>query len=311
MKLLFSGCARDCADVVGDNLLALLAMGDMLCCGKLRVYIAENNSKDNTREIISRLAGADPRIIPVFFDNLDEQIPVREARIAFCRDRLLDEIFKSDSDGLYIPIDLDSGIASSLEAVPFMRACELVASEKCTGVFPSSAPYYYDIHALREADWCSKSCWKEVQDAKSRWDLWNLWVLIRYVYSRQKPQSRLRAKGLIPVDSAFGGAGVYSLSKVNESGAHYSSPELELEDLKLCEHVVFNTFLAQLFICPEWVIKAPPEHIEFRLLPKYLKAWRIASAGLKDLKRLSLGAAQRAIGSILHSEEVDINNCRQ
>ena len=302
MKLLFSGCARDCAADVGANLLALLAIGDNLNCDELQIYIAENSSKDNTREIISQLAEADPRIIPVFFDDLDEQIPVREARIAFCRDRLLDEIFKSESNGLYIPIDLDSGIASSLKAEPFLRACELVASEKCTGVFPSSSPYYYDIHALREADWCPGNCWKDVQGAMSRSALWNLWILIRYVYSRQKPQSHLQTIGLIPVDSAFGGAGIYSLSKVEESVARYSSPVLELEDSKLCEHVVFNTFLDQLFIYPEWVIKAPPEHIEFRLLPIYLKAWRIAGAGFKDLKRLSLGASRRAITRILHSE---------
>jgi len=302
MKLFFSGCARDCAEVVGANLSALLALGDMPWCDELRVYVAENSSKDDTRKILSQVAKVDSRVIPILFDDLDEKIPVREARIAFCRDRLLDEIFKSESDGLYIPIDLDSGIASSLKAEPFMRACELVASEKCTGVFPSSSPYYYDIHALREADWCPGNCWKNVQDAMSRSALWNLWILIRYVYSRQKPQSRLQIKGLIPVDSAFGGAGIYSLSKVEESAARYSSPVLDLEDSKLCEHVVFNTFLAQLFIYPEWVIKAPPEHIEFCLLPIYLKVWRIAGAGLKDLKRLSLGAARRAISSILHSE---------
>jgi hypothetical protein len=303
MKLFFSGCARDCAEDVGANLLALLALGDMPWCDELRVYVAENSSKDDTRKIITQLAKVDSRVIPVLFDDLDEQIPVREARIAFCRDRLLDKISKSESDGLYIPIDLDSGIASSLEGLPFMRACKLVATGICTGVFPSSSPYYYDIYALRHAEWCSGSCLKEYQDAETRSALWNLFALIRYVYSRQKPQSRLQSKGLIQVDSAFGGVGIYSLSKVNESGARYSSLELQRQELKLCEHVVFNTFLSQLFIFPNWVIKAPPEHIEFCLMPTYQKAWRIVHAGLVDLKRLSFSAAKRVTRRILECSD--------
>lgn len=295
MRLYFAGCARDCADVLDSNILALLSIGNMPWCDELRVYVAENGSNDNSREVISRLADKDSRVIPVFLDDLDEQIHVREARIAFCRDRLLDEICKTESEGLYIPIDLDSEIASSLEAESLMRACQLVASEKCTAVFPSSFPYYYDIHALRAADWCPGSCWKEIQDAKARGALWSLLVYIRYVSSRQKPHLRLQAEGLIPIDSAFGGVGIYSLGKVSESGARYSLPDFEQEHLMLCEHVVFNAFLDQLFLCPEWVITAPPEHIEFCLLPSHHKAWRITRAGLGDIKRMTFAVARRLL----------------
>jgi hypothetical protein len=300
MKLFFSGCARDCAEVVSRNILALLAIGDMSWCDELRVYVAENGSKDNTRVMISQLADIDSRVIPVFLDDLDEQIPVREARIAFCRDRLLDEIFKTETDGLYIPIDLDSGIASSLDVDTFMRACELVAAEQCTAVFPSSSPFYYDVHALREVEWCPQSCWKQIQDAKAQGALWNLLVRIRYLSSRQKPLSQLQSEGLIPIDSAFGGVGIYSLTKTIESSARYSSPDLEQEHLKLCEHVVFNAFLDKLFICPEWVIKAPPEHIEFCVLPLHDKALKIIRAGFSDIKRLPSGITKRFTARIFN-----------
>jgi hypothetical protein len=293
MKIFFAGCARDCSEVVAANISALLAVGDMARCDELRIYIAENNSKDNTRDVIARLADQDSRLIPILLEDLDEEIPVREARIAFCRDRLLDEICKTDSDALYVPIDLDSDIASSLDADAFMKACELVASGQCSGVFPSSSPYYYDIHALREAEWCPGSCWKEIQDANARGALWSLLVNIRYVSSRQKPHDRLQSQGLIPIDSAFGGVGIYSLSKVLRSLARYSSPDLEKEHLKLCEHVVFNAYLEDLFINPEWAISAPPEHIEFCLLPRHKKILRIARAALGDVKRLPFVVARR------------------
>ncbi len=286
---------------MASNISAILAIGDLPWCNELRVYIAENSSKDNTREVISRLVDQDSRVIPVFLDDLDEQVPVREARIALCRDRLLDEIYRSESEGLYIPIDLDSEIASSLEAEAFRQACQLVASGECTGVFPSSSPHYYDIHALREPDWCPRSCWKEVQEAKPNSALWSLLVSIRYVYSRQKPHAILQAKGLIPIESAFGGVGIYSLTKASEANARYSSPDLEKEYLKLCEHVVFNSFFDRLFISTDWVVSSPPEHIEFCLLPGHHKAWRIARAGLGDIKRMPFGFARRVIRLILRN----------
>jgi len=288
MKLVFAACARDCAEVVAVNISALLLIGDMPWCDELLIYIAENSSKDNTRDVISCLAEQDPRVIPFFLDDLDEMIPVRASRIAFCRDLLLDEIFKTESDALYIPIDLDLDIASSFDSDAFMKSCQLVASGQCTGLFPSSMPYYYDIHALREADWCPRSCWKEISEANDRGALWNLLVFIRFVSLRQKSHDQLRYCGLISVDSAFGGVGIYSLSKVSLSGARYSSLALEKEHLKVCEHVVFNAYLCSLFINPDWVISAPVEHIAFNLLAIDRKLVCIMRAGLVDIKRLSL-----------------------
>lgn len=78
--------------------------------------------------------------------------------------------------------------------------------------------------------------------------------------------------------------GIYSLNKVSKAAARYSSTDLTQESLKLCEHVVFNSTLRQLFISTEWMITAPPEHIEFRLLSNFLKVRRIIQAGLTDIK---------------------------
>ena len=95
MKLIFACCARDCGDVVAVNVVALLAFGSLPWCHYMRVYIIENGSSDGTREAIARLAAQDPRVIPIFLDDLDVHFPVRESRIAYCRDRLLNDIKKS------------------------------------------------------------------------------------------------------------------------------------------------------------------------------------------------------------------------
>lgn len=290
MNIFFAGCARDCANYVALNIVAILAIADKISCDKVKIFVAENNSKDETRAAISQLASQDNRVIPVFFDDLDETIVVREARIAFCRDRLLDEILKSKADGLYVPIDLDAPIATSLLFDQFQMACRLVSSGSCVGIFPSSRPYYYDIHALREPVWCPRSSWKDLYDANARGALWSLLAYIFFISSKQQHYLRLQVDRpkLIPVLSAFGGMGIYSLSAVAMSGARYSSPDLEQDQLKLCEHVVFNAFLKKLFIYPEWVIAAPPEHIGFCLLSNHQKAWSVVRAALVDIKRIAL-----------------------
>jgi hypothetical protein len=299
MKLFFAGCARDCADALVANVKALVTIENTPWCDELRIYIAENSSRDNTRDVIANLALQDKRIIPVLLEDLDEKFPVRESRIAFCRDRLLDEICKAQSNGLYVPIDLDSGIASSLDINEFMQACQLVESGKCTGIFPCSYPYYYDIHALREAEWCPESCWKEVQNAGVRSNLWSLIVNLRYVALRQKTHESLRRQGLKPVESAFGGVGIYSLREVKGSGASYSSPDLENDQHQLCEHVIFNSHLHNLFINTEWAVAAPSEHIQFRLLPRHKKLTMIIQAGLADMKLIAFAVAGRIKRSVV------------
>lgn len=294
MKLIFACCARDCGDVVAVNVAALLAFGSLPWCHYMRVYIIENGSSDGTREAIARLAAQDPRVIPIFLDDLDVHFPVRESRIAYCRDRLLNDIKKSEVGGLYIPVDLDSGIARSLRAENFKMACQLVDFGTCDGVFPVSSPFYYDIHALRVRGWCPENCWNQVQIYESRGALMGLLAYIRFISSRQKPISVLQAQRLIPVESAFGGLGVYSLNSVSEAGASYSAALSGIQNLALCEHVPFNSSFQRLFIDTELVVAAPSEHIQFRQSPFLFKLWRIIRSMLVDARHffLCLVAAQ-------------------
>ena len=290
MKIWFAGCARNCSDRLTSNVMALLRLAEAAGVDDLKVYIAENDSKDNTRDTILSLASNDSRVVPVLLESLDDKFCTRESRIAFCRDRLLDILMLENTEGLYCPIDLDIDIACLGDHRSFLASCQLVDSGVCTAVFPSSAPFYYDIHALRARGWCLKSCWKEVQDSKARGALWSLLVCLRYVSFRQRHYATLQSNGLkiIPVISAFGGMGAYSLGIVAKSRARYSSPALSDHGLKLCEHVVFNSYLDGLFVNPSWVVAAPSEHIEFRLLSTTQQILRIAKAALSDIKRIAL-----------------------
>ena len=290
MKIWFAGCARNCSDRLTSNVMVLLQLAEAACVDDLKVYIAENDSTDNTRDTILSLASNDSRVVPVLLESLDDKFCTRESRIAFCRDRLLDTLMLENMNGLYCPIDLDIDFACLGDHGSFLASCQLVDSGVCTAVFPSSAPFYYDIHALRARGWCLNSCWKEIQHSKARGALWNLLVYLSYVSSRQRSFASLQSNGLklIPVISAFGGIGAYSLRIVAESGARYSSTALSNQDLKLCEHVVFNSYLGGLFVNPSWAVAAPSEHIEFRLLSTRQQILRIAKVALSDIKRIAL-----------------------
>jgi hypothetical protein len=288
MKMWFAGCARNCSDRLTSNVAVLLRLAEAAHVDDLKVYIAENDSTDRTRDTILSLASNDRRVVPVLLESLDDRFCTRESRIAFCRDRLLNILMLENIEGLYCPIDLDIDFSCLSDQRSFLASCQLVDSGVCTAVFPSSTPFYYDIHALRAPGWCLGSCWKEVQDSGARGATWNLLVNIRYISCRQKHYLSLQSSelALVPVLSAFGGLGVYSLGKVAEAGARYSSPALNLQDLKLCEHVLFNSYLDQLFINPSWLVSAPSEHIRFRLLPVPRQIFAIVKAALSDIKRI-------------------------
>lgn len=289
MKIWFAACARNCVDMLSQNVAVLLNAAEVAQAKDVKVYILENDSVDGTRDAIISLSAHDNRIVPVLLESLDGQFSTREARIAFCRDHLLGLLGAEHSDGLYCPVDIDLNLSFPGFAESFFASCKLVESGICNGVFPSSAPFYYDIHALRAHDWCLGSCWKEVQDSRARGALWRLLVVIRYISSRQKHYLKLKSNelGLIPVYSAFGGLGVYSLRMVVGSGACYSSPALSQQDLKLCEHVIFNSCFDRLFINTGWLIAAPVDHIGFRLLSAPRQLLALFQAALSDAKQVA------------------------
>jgi len=300
IRLYFACCARDCADKLLQNVEALLNISNIAQVSDLKVFIVENDSVDNTRNIILNLAAQDNRVIPILLESIDKKFASRESRIAFCRDYLLKYISSKYSYGLYCPIDLDLDLDNfrlgTIDA--FLTSCEIVINGFCNGVFPSSFPFYYDIYALRAQGWCMSCCWEEVNRFYSRSVFVRLLANIRYIALRQRYYLSLQSSNvnLIPVVSAFGGLAVYSLNKVIQTGASYSIHTSNIAGSDICEHVIFNSYLDKLFINPFWLVKAPSEHIEFRLMNFIQKLKLLAGASFSDMKRI----AQKLASLISH-----------
>jgi hypothetical protein len=228
---------------------------------------------------------------------MDSCYPVREARIARCRDILLNHIKPEMEDeyALYIPIDLDSMIAQSLPVDLFLAECKRVATGEVDAVFPLSIPYYYDVFALRAKGWVHGDCWAPVGPRPGKSSLIELCLTIRHVYSKQKHQREFEPSGLLVVDSAFGGFGIYRACAIGD--AHYLKDEL-LNGACICEHVIFNRSIPRKAISQSLRVAAPLEHIAFRLSSRWRQIALIAKASYSDLNALFSAAPIMACHAI-------------
>lgn len=265
INLYFAGLARDCEDVVEKNINNVLNICDSEIVENCDVLIAENGSKDNTREILQRLTEENNNIKLSLLDCIDEQFPDREQRIAYSRNYIFNKVRdksksrKNSHPELYIPIDLDSEIAHSMDVMQFIKECQRVVKGETDAVFPASEPYYYDIYALRAKGWVEEDCWNQVR--KFRKLKGSFIPKINNVYSKQKSIEKLKDEGRISVQSAFGGVGIYNLDKLEDASYKQDGEYPQ----NICEHTIFNKSVKSKEISTDFVIQAPREHIKYKL----------------------------------------------
>lgn len=256
-----AGTVRNCGDGLELRLIALEEVLTESAQGRVRFHFFENDSNDSTRRVLLRFMAERPNVTVHLADDLDTRIPLREERLAFCRNQLLASVVAAESQAglasVYFPIDLDLNIDWEAISLQLEAAITLVQSGAMDGVFPSSEPLYYDIHALRAPGWNSVDPWAAVAKAETRFltrraPEWAVQGAL--VHAKQIPPRRLMARGsIIPVESAFGGFGVYLLDRVRNR-----TYESTVSDR--CEHVSFNRGL-KLAVMTDLLVQAPPEHL--------------------------------------------------
>lgn len=287
--------ARDCGSTLKNNIASLFNALDNLGNGFM-IYILENDSIDNTAEQLrDAQINSKGRVSVVFLRGLDDKFPSRQSRIAYCREYLLNtvkELHKASS--VFISIDLDSRIAYSIDPVAFKKAINYVVSGKFDAVFPISKPYYYDLIALRAFNWSLSDPWILMGNIKPKGHTLPLLLQMLLVYPRQKSSKKLQEMAFIPVDSAYGGLGIYRMPlPPNSTYIHGSS-----QDARECEHINFNNFFKRKSLVTEFVVEAPPEHISLRVEPVshllFLLVWGLC----QDLYSL-MSRLRRCISSLI------------
>lgn len=278
-RIVVIGAARNCGAYlprVQVNIARMLARYD-----DVRFVFAVSDSTDETLPSLERwVRRGNGRVLPL--GSLEPTLPVRTMRIAAARNACMEEVRASYADYDHLLVtDLDDVLAGPIHPGIFHDAADwLDASAERAAVFPNSLPRYYDTWALRHERWCPVDCWHPIweRDAAESYEA----AKIREVLLRQVAIPTSLPP--IPVQSAFGGFGLYKLSAA--LGGTYRA--LDTRGRPTCEHVSFNLSITRaggrLFIIPALAVQAAAEHLyrpeEFR------RRWRIRMLGHELAERL-------------------------
>jgi len=199
IKVIICGVVKNVERVIEPNIRHALETGSNF--EKFKLVIYENNSTDNTKQILNKYAtNPDVRIICEDIEGFDKKEnntiwaytevtgsdhPCRIEHICNARNRLLAEINKSEYDEFthVIMIDLDSkgwSIPGILNSFKLPHEWDVIFA---------NSPSYYDYYALRTSFF---PFGPEIVGE-------SFWRLPSYKFNNQ----------LIPVFSAFNGIGIY------------------------------------------------------------------------------------------------------
>ena len=230
-ELIIAGLARDCAHSLPQLLPQLDQLADRFA--NHHFILLENDSLDGTKELLKTCAEGRTNWHIENHDHITKRHPKRTDRLAFLRNRTIDiatNIVEQLGDAYLLLLDLDG--ANTLIDQDRIAHHVITDDHSWTGLFANQRQAYYDLWALRHPDYCPDDIWKKVRErpaSMSKSEAIETFITaIRFTIPEQA--------GLIEVDSAFGGMGLYRLSAL----ANCRYVGLDAQGEEICEHVSFN-----------------------------------------------------------------------
>ena len=244
-RVVITGLAKDIAKHLPHVRKALLKATDGIF-DVVRVVIFENDSKDNTREVLSQWNESWP--LDILGENGMEG--GRTRKLAIARNAVLQHLrdHMSEEFDYVLNVDLDEvnyeihGIDECFNLPAGWAAC-------CTNNYRQ----YYDLFALRtKDDWCDcdvfTECFPPCQEGET-----GLKGLKECEAKHQKERKKKKihipaSRAPIEVDSCFGGAALYDYSLLEKlpRKPYKGRRRVDNKNVKVCEHVSFNEYLREL-----------------------------------------------------------------
>jgi hypothetical protein len=214
------------------------------------IVIVESDSDDNTLELWSNV----PNVNLISFGKLRDKISSRTERLAFCRNKYLDIVLSRKKDiDLMINIDLDDILCEEVDDFIFENCLLETEYPNWDAVFANQSYRYYDIWALRNKE-VDFDCFDKLHRLK----MTKHEAIGKYQYHIP------RNSGFLPVNSAFGGFGVYKVSSLDQN-CRYNGKVTSAKEI--CEHVPLNLYLTgkgcKLFIDSSMVLVTPPSFSKY------------------------------------------------
>jgi hypothetical protein len=277
---LIAGLARNSTNTIKRDIWRLKAA--LRLFPNLYWYVVESDSDDGTQDELKALALKIPNFRFTSLGALREKMPLRTERLAFCRNKYLEELkhnrLYANIDYLVVA-DLD-GINQLIEEQGILSCWNRDDWDVCTA---NQRGPYSDVWALRHEIWMPNDCLSQykffVQNKLSERK-----ALFAALYSKMItiPQN----SDWIEVDSAFGGFAIYrrkSLADARYVGLNDRGEEI-------CEHVPFHAMLkstaCRIFINPKLINAGYTEHTKpLRLLSRLKQKvkWILYRLGLGSL----------------------------
>lgn len=234
--VVFIGLTRNCAHALRRILGRIAAFADDL--EDWGYVFLESDSTDDTLPILKSFDAEHRRGIVEGLPPLQKTMPKRTERIAYLRNRALDLVWRDPRLGAFdfaIVMDMDDAneIFPRDALLDHMRGWP----EDRAAVFANQSEVYYDIWAFRHPDLSPDDSWERVRNRP--FGMSKKQAKTAFIARRQAPLPR--DAGLIEVDSAFGGLGLYRLPAIRD--CRYVG--LDEQGNLLCEHVAFHRQVRQ------------------------------------------------------------------
>ncbi len=232
-EILIAGPARNIAAYINQELEGLYqAMHNFKCIHGL---VVESDSDDDTTQQLAALKLRLPNFNYISFGRLIKQIPMRTARLAYARNRIVTEV---KDNPRYAKVDFIAmadldGINRHISAQSIAQCWEV--AEEWDVITANQANTYYDVWTLRHPDWSPGDCLVQMHKLEpivGKLAAQNLAVQAKQVHLSTN-------QGMIEVDSAFGGLGIYRRAAF--LAGRYSG--VNAEEQEESDHIAFHADL--------------------------------------------------------------------
>ena len=228
-KVLVVGTVRNCSKTLRKVIRTLER--ELLAVGRdPEFFLVESDSDDSTVNRLQELSNTQANFRFVSLGNLKASIPDRVPRIAFCRNRYLEELERlnhaEDKFNHLVVSDFDE-VNSKIQ---FPGKGDWLFSDQ--SVFTANQfGRYYDVFALRAPGWVEEDYRLTIQKHLGE-GARPLQAYLQAVSQKQVHIQPLRKP--FEVQSAFGGLAIYPTNVLE--GLRYAPQQLT-ETLYVCEHV--------------------------------------------------------------------------
>lgn len=269
-EVVIAGIARNVGEKIVESYNALSTAFSFF--DNVKWLVIESDSSDNTIQQLENIKINNRNFEYISAGKLEEKLPKRTERIAYCRNIYLEEIYGTNkySKSQYVAIcDLD-GVNIDITQEGVKSCWNINDWQACTA--NQNGPYY-DIWALDHDEWNPNDCWKQYK-FMNRY-IKNDWALILSVIGKMIEIKQEEAP--IEVRSSFGGLALY------KKEALMNKKYIGVDEMggQICEHLSLNNNITKnggkIFINPKLINCGTNEHTD-----KYIKI-------LDSMKRIENG----------------------